>query len=837
MRNLVPLFLFLFCACSLPAQDTESVVTTETLTKGIFTYIVVDTNQDGTGLKINESLFSDTDTIQDADGDTMVQVEESADEDIIRFDAGGTQYATIDLNGLNIEDIIATDSDGLILSESTGDERLIVDTNLIYQSRSSASAVFNINTYDDSTAFSQLIFTKSDTDTVGTEATTEAGDTLGHILFKGINGNGAATTAAYIDVTQAAADGGDPPSLTTVRGEMKFYTATLGGTNTNQLFLDKDGYVGIGGDPAVELDVTGAAHISDDLIVYEDFSFDSGSTVSVILDEDAMGSDSATALATQQSVKAYVDAAALGVAAGTDDYLARFTGSGVEDSGIFDESDAIAIRINSDEELGLGAVAVSGYKLRLANNDHIKQAIEAYSSTVTDHAQLVFSKSASNTIGTDAATGVSDVFGTIYFYGVDNNSVASQGGYIRARQTGAVGANNVPTAIDAYVTDSVGASETFTFHPAGFGVNQSTPTAALDVDGDAIFNDSGADKDFRVEGVGWANALFVNGANGRVGVMTGAPTSSFETSGTVTISGAGNLRLENGEFVSWKDNGGSYRSAITLDSGDDLAVGGTTVDDVILRVGTVGDAVWVQDTTGYMGVGVDPNFRIEAYSDEAKAIAKFFNDGNNINREGVIIQCGTDDALTTDVFIIIKDGDGDELGSVIHADGTVQIAQASGIAQQVFDGVTTVTRTIKEDITATTLDTKDMINRIAVYDYTLKGNGQRVRGQFTADQLAEVYPGAVYERTYTKELDTGTMVTVNGEDAWVWDTEQITQKMVMPIKLIPVLVNTVQEQGKRIDELEKKAEEQQEAFDDLEARLEFMERSVFTGAELRQTYK
>jgi microcystin-dependent protein len=40
--------------------------------------------------------------LSDADGDTKVQVEESADEDIIRFDTGGTQRAIIDSNGLTL---------------------------------------------------------------------------------------------------------------------------------------------------------------------------------------------------------------------------------------------------------------------------------------------------------------------------------------------------------------------------------------------------------------------------------------------------------------------------------------------------------------------------------------------------------------------------------------------------------------------------------------------------------------------------------------------------------------------------------------------------------------
>lgn len=41
---------------------------------------------------------------QDTDGDTKVQVEESADEDKIRFDTGGTQRAVIDSNGLSVYD-------------------------------------------------------------------------------------------------------------------------------------------------------------------------------------------------------------------------------------------------------------------------------------------------------------------------------------------------------------------------------------------------------------------------------------------------------------------------------------------------------------------------------------------------------------------------------------------------------------------------------------------------------------------------------------------------------------------------------------------------------------
>jgi len=56
------------------------------------------------------------------------------------------------------------------------------------------------------------------------------------------------------------------------------------------------------------LNVSGATTLAGATTLSTSLSLASGATVTAILDEDAMGSDSATALATQQSIKAYVDA-------------------------------------------------------------------------------------------------------------------------------------------------------------------------------------------------------------------------------------------------------------------------------------------------------------------------------------------------------------------------------------------------------------------------------------------------------------------------------------------------------------------------------------------------
>ena len=55
-----------------------------------------------------------------------------------------------------------------------------------------------------------------------------------------------------------------------------------------------------------------------------------------------------------------------------------------------------------------------------------------------------------------------------------------------------------------------------------------TGLSSFDPDGAVTINDTGADVDFRVEGSGNANALFVQGSDGDVGIGTGTPTYPFE---------------------------------------------------------------------------------------------------------------------------------------------------------------------------------------------------------------------------------------------------------------------------------------------------------------------
>jgi hypothetical protein len=67
------------------------------------------------------------------------------------------------------------------------------------------------------------------------------------------------------------------------------------------------------------------------------------------------------------------------------------------------------------------------------------------------------------------------------------------------------------------------------------GIGTTSPAAKLSVDGSAIFNESGADVDFRVESDTNDHALFVDAGNSRVGIGTSSPSCELDIAGTGAV--------------------------------------------------------------------------------------------------------------------------------------------------------------------------------------------------------------------------------------------------------------------------------------------------------------
>ena len=78
-----------------------------------------------TNTAVNSALL-----MQDADGDTQIQVEESSDEDKIRFDTGGTERMIIDSTGVGIGNNVASSMDGgannLVVGTGSGTEGMTI---------------------------------------------------------------------------------------------------------------------------------------------------------------------------------------------------------------------------------------------------------------------------------------------------------------------------------------------------------------------------------------------------------------------------------------------------------------------------------------------------------------------------------------------------------------------------------------------------------------------------------------------------------------------------------------------------------------------------------------
>ena len=82
------------------------------------------------------------------------------------------------------------------------------------------------------------------------------------------------------------------------------------------------------------------------------------------------------------------------------------------------------------------------------------------------------------------------------------------------------------------------------------GIGTGTPAATLDVAGSAIFNDAGADVDFRVESDDNANMLFIDGGEDRVGIGTGTPSVILDIDGNT-------VRLRTARTIANEDDAGA----------------------------------------------------------------------------------------------------------------------------------------------------------------------------------------------------------------------------------------------------------------------------------------
>lgn len=160
-------------------------------------------------------------------------------------------------------------------------------------------------------------------------------------------------------------------------------------------------------------------------------------------------------------------------------------------------------------------------------------------------------------------------------------------------------------------TSAVETNTRFTIDASGnCGIGNTSPTALLDVDGSAIFNESGAAKNFRVESDNNTAMLYVDGTNDRVGIGTSSPGNILQ------VGNAGRLRISNGTtdytLLGTLDSDGSTNTRIVI-SGNTRS-GCACWGGAIEYIATAsGPHVWYTTdatsekmrltSTGYLGIG------------------------------------------------------------------------------------------------------------------------------------------------------------------------------------------------------------------------------------------
>jgi len=89
-----------------------------------------------------QNLVSPSNKVLDADSDTQIQVEESSDEDIIRFDTGGTERMTMNSSG---KIALSTNGGGLIHNNTIANSFSLSSENMILAGPVSVSGTITVD--------------------------------------------------------------------------------------------------------------------------------------------------------------------------------------------------------------------------------------------------------------------------------------------------------------------------------------------------------------------------------------------------------------------------------------------------------------------------------------------------------------------------------------------------------------------------------------------------------------------------------------------------------------------------------------------------------------------
>ena len=249
-----------------------------------------------------------------------------------------------------------------------------------------------------------------------------------------------------------------------------------------------------------------------------------------------------------------------------------------------------------------------------------------------------------------------------------------------------------------------------------------------------IFNEQGADRDFRIESDDVVNMFHVDANNNRIGVRTGAPTATMD----IEANSSGAIpHLELTEAVAGDGSRINFGNAVETDNQWTLfGRADNTEADARFNLffssisGGAGGNVLVATGNGDVGIGATPAYRFDTRDAAAvNYVAQIRNTNTGNDADGLRIQLGAATPGGANNFIGFLNGSGALRGRVIGTTTGVSYA-------------TTSDRRLKTNITDID-NALTLINKIQPRLYEYKANLGIQEYGFIAQELQQLYPQAV----------------------------------------------------------------------------------------------
>ena len=231
----------------------------------------------------------------------------------------------------------------------------------------------------------------------------------------------------------------------------------------------------------------------------------------------------------------------------------------------------------------------------------------------------------------------------------------------------AVGADQL--ASNAVVNDSVASNAAIAGSKISpnFGSQAISTTGGLSINGATVFNESGADVDFRIEGDTNANLFYVDAGNDAVGIGTSSPLTDAE----LTISAADTPSL-----AFQRSGTGKFETAIAIDSGHFHFKAGADSS----TVAGLSDVMKIE-STGNVGIGTtSPGAKLHAASGSDSVVGARITGGASggtdiadfrTNNGTIRMKINNDVTVSTGNLVIGTSGKGIDFGVTGNGSGTM----------------------------------------------------------------------------------------------------------------------------------------------------------------------